>query len=245
MSVPFLSAAASRSDRGSTVARASGAGARSSGGTQVVIGRQCRARAPGWHARRPGAPGRRSGGRRPAGPAGRSTRCRGAGSTPARTCHPSPGGSACASPARSTTTIVARSRVSSRRRHVPMLATASAPRMRNSSRSGRGQRLERVGGDRRARRARPRSRRLDPVDPVDRGRPPARGGRRAEATTRPRFCHGSPATTSSTRSRSSARGSRPPRRGARCAPGSNVPPSTPSARLHTGSVRARPCLHSG
>ena len=55
---------------------------------------------------------------------------------PARPSSPRPGGSACASPARSTTTTVARSRVSSSRRQVGMLATASAPRTRNSSRSG-------------------------------------------------------------------------------------------------------------
>ena len=50
--------------------------------------------------------------------------------------HPSPGGTAC-SPSRSITTIVARSRVSSRRRQVAMFATASAPRSRNNSRPGR------------------------------------------------------------------------------------------------------------
>ena len=84
-----------------------------------------------------------------------------------------------------------------------MLATASAPSTRNSSRPGAAERLERVGGDRRRVALDLDRRRLDAVDAVDRGARPARGGRRADATTRPRFCHGSPATTSSTRSRPS------------------------------------------
>ena len=55
----------------------------------------------------------------------------------AATRHPAPGRLGRAtSPARSTTTTVARSRVSSSRRQVPMLATASAPSTRNSSRPG-------------------------------------------------------------------------------------------------------------
>ena len=57
------------------------------------------------------------------------------------------GASACASPARSTITRVARSRVSSSWRHVGMLRTASAPSTRNSSRPGAARALERVVGD--------------------------------------------------------------------------------------------------
>ena len=80
-------------------------------------------------ARRSGGPSRR---RR----AGRSTTMSRRGMDTRSTRHPGPGGSAWTSPARSTTTTVARWRVSSSRRHVGMLATASAPSTRNSSRPG-------------------------------------------------------------------------------------------------------------
>ena len=120
-------------------------------------------------------------------------------------------------PAARCTTTVARSRVSSRRRQVPMLATASAPRTRNSSRPGRVQRLERVGGDRRALPLDLDRAGLDAVDPVD-GQLHERSRSVAGATTLPRFCQGSPATTSSTRSSERAAAPRRPRRCGRRAP---------------------------
>ena len=115
---------------------------------------------------------------------------------------PGPGGSACASPARSITTIVARSRVSSSRRHVGMFATASAPSSKNSSRPGAASAssvsavtdgpvafdLDRPTPRRPSTPATAASTSAEPV-----GGPTRRPG--------PRFCHGSPATTSRTRSR--------------------------------------------
>ena len=151
------------------------------------------------------APARRPGARPRAGRGCPSTRRRGAGSPRARTVHPAPGGSAWRHRRARRRRRVARSRVSSSRRHVGMLATASAPSSRNSSRSGAASAssvsavtdgspavdLDRDG--------------LEPVD-VRRPRPrPARGDRPPTRRPRPRFCHGSPATTSSTRSRPSAR----------------------------------------
>ena len=144
--------------------------------------------------------------------------------------------------ARSTTTIVARSRVSSSRRHVDMLATASAPRTRNSSRSGAvsASRVSAVTD------AASRSTSIDDAStPSTSSTAASTSARRsrAEATTRPRFCHGSPATTSSTRSRSSGTAGLDRdddvRRRARDRTCRRGPPGAP----HGGSVRVRPCLH--
>ena len=91
-------------------------------------------------------------------------------------------------------------------------------------------------------------RRLDPVDAVDRGVDQREAVGAPTPRPCPRFCHGSPATTSSTRSRPScARASAATTTCPTCT-GSNVPPNTPSrstvaviGRESTGA----PCLHLG
>ena len=119
-----------------------------------------------------------------------------------------------------------------------MLATASAPSTRNSSRSGavNASRVSAVTD------AASRSTSIDDASTPSTSATAASTSMRrsrAEATTLPRFCHGSPATTSSTRSRSRAqRVSTATTMCAMCT-GSNVPPRTPS-RSTPGSVRVHP-----
>src|SRR4051794_40745973 len=153
-----------------------------------------------------------------------------------------PGGSECTSPARSTTTTVARWRVSSSRRQVGMFATASAPSTRKSSRPG----ADSASSVSAVTDASPRS-----ISIADASMPSmpstamaASASRSAAcATTRPRFCHGSPATTSSTRSRPSW--ARVSAATTTCPTwtGSNVPPNTPSRSPVIGGVYER-VVHS-
>ena len=176
--------------------------------------------------------------------AGRSRRCRGAGWPRARTRQPEPGGSECASPARSTTTTVARSRVSSSRRQVPMLATASAPSTRNSSRPGAVSASSVSAVTEGASRSISIAEASTPSTPSTAASTRARRSA-ADATTLPRFCHGSPATTSSTRSRAScARDSVATTTWPTCT-GSNVPPKTPSRSIGRAESTGARCLHLG
>ena len=79
-----------------------------------------------------------------------------------------------------------------------------------------------------------------PVDAVERGRDHLEAGLAPARTTRPRFCHGSPATTTSTRSRPSW--SRAAAAATRCATwtGSKVPPRMPRRSDRTGECTRRP-----
>ena len=112
-------------------------------------------------------------------------------------------------------------------RHVAMLATASAPSSKKNSRPGAASASSVSAVTDGPGRSTSTAARLDPVDA--RRRPPrqAPAGRRADATTWPRFCHGSPATTSRTRSRCSAQRASPAATRCPTCTGSNVPPSTP------------------
>ena len=150
-----------------------GVGDRCDGGQAAVarnvICRQCRGRGRGWRARPRAAPGRRSGGRSRGARAGRSTRCRGAGSPRARTRQPEPGGSA----VRVTGPLddhhggeVAGLLEPPPGPHVGDRVGAEHEEQLPT---GRGERLQRVGGDRRGVALDLDGRGLDPVDVVDRG----------------------------------------------------------------------------
>src|SRR6266545_1798234 len=152
---------------------------------------------------------------------------------------PGAGASACASPARSTITRVARSRVSSSLRHVGMFRTASAPSTRKRSRSGAAStsRVSYVTD------GVPRSISIaDASTPATRSTAAVTSASRsaADATTSPRFCHGSPATTMSTRSRpNAARVSTAATMWPTCT-GSNVPPRTPTRSIRGVYERHEP-----
>ena len=158
MSSPFLSAAACAATSAASSSEPTAVPVKRLLDTvPVVISGQCRGRARGWLARRRAGTRPSIGRARARAALGcRSTTRRVAGSPRAPPRHPSPGGSAC-SPARSTTTTVARSRVSSSR----ATSTCWRPRPRRAagtaSRPGAVQRFERVGSDRRRPRARSRS----------------------------------------------------------------------------------------
>ena len=205
MSSPFLSAAAwaaiparrYASDAG-TAKAGSGVKRRCPGASSAA---SVEAAAADARARRRGARGRRSGvpspRRRRRSVEAMSRR----GIDTRSTRQPGPGGSACTSPARSTTTTVARSaglvepapgahvghRVGAEHQEqLPVAGRSSASSVSAVTDGASALDLDRG--------------RLDPVDALDRGVDRARAASGADATTRPRFCHGSPATTRSTRS---------------------------------------------
>ena len=157
------------------------------------------------------------------------------------TLHPGPGGSACTSPDRSTTTTVARWRVSSSRRHVPMFATASAPNTRNRSRSRAGNTSSVSAVTDGPSRSISIAEASTPSTPVDRGvdqretiRAPMPPPDRASATDRRRR-RGAPDRVRAAASTSVATTTCP------TCTGSNVPPNTPRRSVVPvigGSLRA-------